>query len=154
MLRFFVQINLLLFLLYSASAQKKNVVIFLVDDLGYKDLGCYGSDYYETPNIDALAKDSVRFTQGYATCAVCTPTRASMLTGKYPARLMMTNWTTAGRWSPKKNKLKEGRFLRVLPLEERTLAETLKGEGMYNFFIGKWHLGPEPYYFPRHHGFP
>jgi len=131
----------------------KNVVIFLVDDLGYKDLGCYGSDYYETPHIDQLAKEGLRFTDAYATCAVCTPTRASMLTGKYPARLLMTNWTTGGRWDAKKNKLREGRFIRALPLEEVTLAESLKEKGMYNCFIGKWHLGPEPYYFPRHHGF-
>ena len=131
----FIPLVIFLFIALLTHAAKKNVVIFLVDDLGYKDLGCYGSDYYETPNINSLSKDSVRFTQGYATCAVCTPTRASMLTGKYPARLMMTNWTTAGRWSPKNNKLKEGRFLRVLPLEEITIAESLKANGMQNIFI-------------------
>lgn len=137
----------------AVQGKAKNVVIFLVDDLGYKDLGCYGSEYYETPHIDQLATESLKFTDGYATCAVCTPTRASMLTGKYPARLLMTNWTTAGRWNPKKNKLREGRFIRALPLEETTLAESLKESGMKTCFIGKWHLGPEPYYFPRHHGF-
>ena len=137
----------------TSAARAKNVVIFLVDDLGYKDLGCYGSDYYETPHIDQLAREGLRFNDAYATCAVCTPTRASMLTGKYPARLLMTNWTTAGRWNPVKNRLREGRFVRALPLEELTLAESLREEGMFNCFIGKWHLGPEPYYFPRHHGF-
>ena len=131
----------------------KNVVIFLIDDLGYKDLGCYGSDYYETPHIDQLAKEGLRFTDAYATCAVCTPTRASMLTGKYPARLLMTNWLPAGRWDATKNKLREGRFLRALPLEEVTLAESLKAAGMKNCFIGKWHLGGEPFYYPRHQGF-
>ena len=128
-----------------AAAPAKNVVIFLVDDLGYKDLGCYGSDYYETPNIDKLAKESLRFTDAYATCAVCTPTRASMLTGKYPARMMLTNWLPAGRWDAAKNKLREGRFLRAMPLEEFTLAESLKASGMQNCFIGKWHLGGEPF---------
>ena len=136
-----------------AAAPPKNVVIFLVDDLGYKDLGCYGSDYYETPHIDKLAKESLRFTDAYATCAVCTPTRASMLTGKYPARMMVTNWLPAGRWDAAKNKLREGRFLRAMPLEEFTLAESLKASGMQNCFIGKWHLGGEPFYYPRHQGF-
>ena len=135
------------------AASAKNVVIFLVDDLGYKDLGCYGSDYYDTPHIDQLAKEGLRFTDAYATCAVCTPTRASMLTGKYPARLLMTNWLPAGRWDATKNKLHEGRFLRALPLEEVTLAESLKAAGMKNCFIGKWHLGGEPFYYPRHQGF-
>jgi arylsulfatase A len=135
------------------EVKKKNVVVFLVDDLGYKDLGCYGSDYYETPNIDTLAKESLRFTDYYAACAVCTPTRASILTGKYPARLLMTNWLPSGRWDSKKNKLKEGRFLRALPLEEVTLAEALRHEGYKNCFVGKWHLGGEPFYYPRHQGF-
>ena len=93
------------------AAPAKNVVIFLVDDLGYKDLGCYGSDYYETPHIDQLAKEGLRFTDAYATCAVCTPTRASMLTGKYPARLLMTNWLPAGRWdATKTNSTKAASF--------------------------------------------
>jgi len=136
-----------------AAAPAKNVVIFLVDDLGYKDLGCYGSDYYETPHIDKLAKESLRFTDAYASCAVCTPTRASILTGKYPARILLTNWLPAGRWDANKNKLREGRFLRAMPLEELTLAESLKASGMQNCFIGKWHLGGEPFYYPRHQGF-
>ena len=63
-----------------------NVILFLIDDLGWKDLGCYGSTFYQTPNIDKLASQGVRFTNGYAACAVCSPTRAAILTGKYPAR--------------------------------------------------------------------
>ena len=116
-----------------------NAVIFLVDDLGYKDLGCYGSDYYETPNIDQLAKEILRSTDAYAACAVCTPTRASMFTGKYSARLMMTIWLPAGRWNSQNSKLREGRFLLALPLEEVTLVESLKASGRRNCFIGKWH---------------
>ena len=80
-------------------SRSPNVVFFLVDDLGWSDVGCYGSRFYETPNIDALAEDGVRFTQAYAACHVCSPTRASILTGKYPARLRLTDWL-AGR-SPK-----------------------------------------------------
>src|SRR5690348_14097367 len=75
-----------------AAERLPNVVLFLVDDLGWTDLGCYGSRFYETPHIDKLAADGVRFTQAYAACHVCSPTRASILTGKYPARLQMTDW--------------------------------------------------------------
>ena len=75
-----------------AEIRRPNVVFFLVDDLGWSDLGCYGSSFYETPNIDRFAKQGVRFTQAYATCHVCSPTRASIMTGKYPARLQLTDW--------------------------------------------------------------
>ena len=104
------------------AAERPNVILFLVDDLGWRDLGCQGSEYYQTPNIDALAESGLRFTDAYAACAVCSPTRAAILTGKYPARLMLTQWLPAGRWSATENKMKEGRFLRSLPLEEVTLA--------------------------------
>ena len=76
----------------AAEATRPNVVLILVDDLGWTDLGCYGSDLYETPHIDRLARDGVRFTAAYAACTVCSPTRASLLTGKYPARLHITDW--------------------------------------------------------------
>lgn len=137
----------------SQAAERPNVVLFLVDDLGWMDLGCQGSDYYRTPNIDALAKSGVRFTNAYAACAVCSPTRAAILTGKHPARLMLTQWLPAGRWSATGNKMKEGRFLRSLPLEEVTLAEALREEGYATYHVGKWHLGGEPFSMPRHHGF-
>src|SRR5688572_14698844 len=75
-----------------AAERLPNVVLFLVDDLGWTDLGCYGSRFYETPHIDKLAQEGVRFTHAYAACHVCSPTRASILTGKYPARLQMTDW--------------------------------------------------------------
>ncbi len=130
-----------------------NVVLFLVDDLGWMDLGCQGSVYYQTPNIDALAKSGVRITDAYAACAVCSPTRAAILTGKYPARLMLTQWLPAGRWAPKKNRMREGRFVRSLPLEEITLAEALREEGYATWHIGKWHLGGTPFSLPKHHGF-
>ena len=136
-----------------ATAQNRtNVVLFLIDDLGWRDLGCQGSTYYQTPNIDRVAKQGARFTDAYAACAVCSPTRAAILTGKYPARLLLTDWLPSGRWDPGA-KLREGRFLRGLPVEEITLAEALREAGYRTANIGKWHLGSEPFSLPQHHGF-
>jgi len=131
---------------------KTNIIVFLVDDLGWKDVGCYGSSFYQTPNIDKLAKQGVLFRQGYASCAVCSPTRASIMTGKYPARIMLTEWLPSGRWKTNA-KLRTGRFLRALPLEEITLAEALRDGGYKTAIVGKWHLGGEPFSTPAHHGF-
>lgn len=141
-----------LLLLSSLHAASPNIVLFLIDDLGWRDLGCQGSTYYQTPNIDRLAKEGVRFTDAYAACAVCSPTRAAVLTGKYPARLLLTDWLPSGRWNPKA-KLREGRFVRGLPVEEVTLAEALREGGYRTASIGKWHLGSEPFSLPEHHGF-
>ena len=135
-----------------AVQSRPNILVILIDDLGWKDLGCYDSEFYRTPNIDRLAAQGVRFTDGYAACAVCSPTRASILTGKYPARLMLTEWLPSGRWDPQA-KLRSGRFLRMLPLEETTLAEALRNAGYRTGIIGKWHLGGEPFSTPAHHGF-
>ena len=136
----------------TGKQETPNIVLFLIDDLGWKDIGCYGSDYYQTPNIDKLAEQGVRFTDAYAACAVCSPTRAAIMTGKYPARLMLTEWLPSGRWNPKA-KLRSGRFLRGLPLEETTLAEALGKAGYATCIAGKWHLGSEPFSTPAHHGF-
>jgi len=136
----------------SASALRTNIVLFLIDDLGWRDLGCQGSTYYRTPNIDRLAREGARFTDAYAACAVCSPTRAAILTGKYPARLMLTDWLPSGRWNPKA-RLRSGRFVRALPLEEFTIAEALRDAGYRTASIGKWHLGSEPFSLPEHHGF-
>ena len=125
----------------------------MIDDLGWKDLGCYGSDYYQTPNIDRLASEGVRFTDGYAACNVCSPTRAAILTGKYPARLMLTQWLPSGRWDAAKNQMREARYLSNLPLEEVTIAEALRESGYRTAFMGKWHLGTSTYYYPEHQGF-
>jgi arylsulfatase A len=147
--------NLLLLALFgavhAADTQPANIVLFLIDDLGWKDLGCQGSAYYRTPNIDQLASEGVRFTDAYAACAVCSPTRAAILTGKYPARLLLTDWLPSGRWDPKA-RLREGRFLRGLSVEEFTLAEALREAGYRTASIGKWHLGSEPFslYFPHY----
>jgi arylsulfatase A-like enzyme len=122
------------------AAEKPNVVIILIDDLGRNDLGCYGSRYYRTPNVDKLAADGVRFSDAYAACPVCSPTRASILTGKYPARLHLTDWLP-GRADRPDQKLVRPAIRQHLPLEEVTLAEALKGAGYVTGHVGKWHLG-------------
>lgn len=134
------------------AAEHPNIVLFLIDDLGWMDLGCQGSTYYKTPHIDKLASEGVRFTDAYAACAVCSPTRASILTGKYPARLLLTDWLPSGRWDPQA-RLIEGRKIRGLPVEEYTLSEALQEAGYQTIHIGKWHLGSEPFSLPQHHGF-
>lgn len=137
----------------SHAHDRTNVVLILIDDLGWRDLGCYGSNYYRTPSIDRLAAEGMRFTDGYAACNVCSPTRAAIMTGKYPARMLLTQWLPAGRWDPKKNKLREGRYISNLPLEEVTIAEAMREAGYRTAFMGKWHLGTETYYYPQHQGF-
>ena len=139
--------------LYAVDAPRMNVVFILIDDLGWSDLGCYGSEYYQTPNIDRLAREGMRFTDGYSACNVCSPTRAAIMTGKYPARLLLTQWLPSGRWDRKKHKMIEGRYVSNLPLEEITIAETLRDAGYRTAFMGKWHLGTETYYYPEHQGF-
>src|ERR1043166_3471058 len=129
---------------------KPNIVFILIDDMGWTDLGCFGSTFYETPNIDRLAAQGMKFTQAYAACTVCSPTRASIMTGKYPARLHLTDWI-AGSKKPKA-KLKIPDWLMHLPLEENTIAKALKPAGYVSASIGKWHLGG-PEYFPEKHGF-
>ena len=99
-----------------------NVVFFLVDDLGWADVGCYGSDFYETPNIDKLANEGVRFTDAYSACHVCSPTRASILTGKYPASLNLTDWLP-GRLDFPFQKLKNVEINQHLPYNESTLPK-------------------------------
>ncbi len=130
--------------------KRPNFVFFLVDDLGWKDLGCYGSTFYDTPNIDRLAASGMRFTDAYAACPVCSPTRASIMTGKYPARLGITDWIPGQR--PKNRKLLAPPIHNQLALGEVTIAEALKEAGYRTFFAGKWHLGGEGF-FPEQQGF-
>jgi arylsulfatase A-like enzyme len=118
--------------------------------MGWMDVRCYGSSFYETPNIDKLASEGMRFTDAYAACPVCSPTRASILTGKYPARLGITQWI-GGRQKPT-------RYVDRLPLEELTIAEVFKKQGYATGFVGKWHLAPRDSdnradFYPDHQGF-
>jgi arylsulfatase A-like enzyme len=137
-------------LLAAEEKRPPNVVFILVDDLGWMDLGCYGSSFYETPHLDRLAAAGMRFTDAYTSCPVCSPTRASIMTGKYPARLNITDWIPGD--DPKNRKLLGPQDLHQLPLEETTIAETLKTHGYKTFLAGKWHLGGEGFY-PEDQGF-
>jgi len=132
------------------TAAPPNVVFILVDDLGWKDLGCYGSSFYETPNIDVLARRGVRFTNAYAASPVCSPTRAALMTGKHPARVGITDWIPGS--TPGDRKLRGPEDLHQLPLDEYTLAEAFRDQGYTTFFAGKWHLGGEGF-FPEDQGF-
>lgn len=131
-------------------SMKPNVVFILVDDLGYMDIGANNPEtFYETPNIDRLAATGMRFTNGYAANPVCSPTRYSILTGRYPSRVDATNFFSgmrSGRYKP-------APLNDRMPLEETTLAEALKEAGYATFFAGKWHLGPSEEFWPRRQGF-
>ncbi len=129
---------------------RKNVIIILVDDLGWKDLGCYGSSFYESPHIDKLAAQSHVFTNAYASNPVCSPTRAAILTGRHPSRIGITDWIPGS--DPSDRQLKGPEDFNQLPLSEITIAERLKEEGYATFFAGKWHLGSTGY-FPEDQGF-
>lgn len=133
------------------ATRPPNVVLIVIDDLGWADVGCYGSTFYRTPAIDRLAAEGMRFTQAYAACPVCSPTRAALLTGKYPARLHLTDYIP-GRPRGNSFRLLRPDFRQELPLEESTLAETLQAAGYRTAAIGKWHLGGEGFE-PQHQGF-
>ncbi|MEM7533416.1 MAG: sulfatase [Chloroflexota bacterium] len=136
---------------------KPNIIFILIDDLGWKDLGYSGTTFYETPNIDALASHSMRFTDAYASCPVCSPTRASVMTGKYPATVGITNWIDwFGHSHP--NQGRDGMgvvdvpYLKELPHREHTIASALNEGGYATWHVGKWHLGDEGHH-PEDHGF-
>jgi arylsulfatase A-like enzyme len=128
---------------------KPNIVFILADDLGQMDIGAFNpKTFYETPNIDGLAKRGMKFTQGYAACCVCSPTRGSLMTGKYPPRFGVTNFIPGGR----AGKLLPAPNAGQLPLAEVTIAESLRDAGYETFFAGKWHLGGAGF-MPRDQGF-
>ncbi|MFA7691935.1 MAG: sulfatase [Candidatus Hydrogenedentales bacterium] len=145
--------------LASTKKQKKqNFLFILVDDLGWRDLGCFGSPLYETPHIDRLASQGMRFTDAYAAAPVCSPTRVSIMTGKYPARLSTTHWFGAPQpeqvlqseeWE---HPMLPASYTDQLSRNEVTIAEALKGAGYRSFYAGKWHLGGKQHY-PENQGF-
>ena len=145
---------ILLHLTISVTGQNKlpNIVFILADDLGWKDLGCYGNQFTETPNIDKLAENGVRFTEAYAACPVCSPTRASIMTGKYPARLQLTNYIKGERIDENSPVL-PARWKPYLEAQEITVAELLKEKGYTTGMVGKWHLGSHDSIAPWGQGF-
>ena len=128
------------FVLAQPAAQRPNIVFFLADDLGAADLGCYGSRFHETPNLDRLAAQGMKFTQAYAACPVCSPTRVSIMTGKYPARTGVTNYIPGNQNFPRAAMKAVTNRLAMDPAEV-TIAEALKSAGYATACIGKWHLG-------------
>jgi len=133
-----------------SPTRRPNVVLFLVDDLGWADLGVQGSTFYETPAVDRLAASGMRFTDAYASSPVCSPTRAAIMTGRHPVRVGITDWIPGA--DPRDRQLLGPDDRHQLPLEETTLAEELKAAGYATFFAGKWHLG-DAGFFPEDQGF-
>lgn len=135
---------------------RPNIVFILLDDLGYSDIGCYGSSFYETPNIDRLASEGIRFTSAYASCPVSSPTRASLMTGKYPVNTGITEWIP-GRQATNHggpyDKLLAPPFTLMLDTSELTIAEVLRENGYRTMISGKWHLGEDSLYWPEYQGF-
>jgi len=135
----------------NAQKKKPNVLLILVDDMGWTDLGSYGSDLYQSPHIDKLANEGVQFTNSYSACTVCSPTRASIATGKYPARIHVTDWIEGHKfpWA----KLNVPDWTMYLDSEEYTMAEAFKDAGYNTAHFGKWHLGEKEENWPENHGF-
>src|SRR5687768_7317472 len=140
-----------------AAERPPNIVMFVVDDLAYTDLGCFGSTFYETPHLDGLAASGMRMTAAYSACPVCSPTRASIMTGRYPQRTGITDYINTGggnqpeKWS-RNTRLLPAPYADRLALKQRTLAESLRDAGYATFFAGKWHLGPRRFW-PEDQGF-
>ena len=140
----------------ASPAGRPNFVFFLVDDLGWGDLGCYGSTFHETPNLDRLAAEGMKFNHAYSACTVCSPSRAAILTGRYPGRLHLTDWIAGHRRG--NPKLLIPKWNMRMEHELTTLPEALKEGGYRTAFVGKWHLmpigaGDFEEHFPESHGF-
>ncbi|WP_221932453.1 sulfatase [Carboxylicivirga sp. M1479] len=142
----------------TSISDKPNVVVIVADDFGWMDTGFQGSDFYETPNLDRLASEGMVFTDGYASCGVCSPSRASLLTGRYTPRSGITDWIKGYQADKTPEELSEYAMVGPqnvynLPLEETTLAEAVKTANYKTCFVGKWHLGEDSLYYPQYHGF-
>ena len=136
----------------AAESAQPNFVFFLVDDLGWADVGCFGSKFYETPNIDALCSSGMKFTNGYASCPVCSPTRGSIMTGRHPVRIDITDWIPGSSSNGSATKMKTPQDRTNLALDELTIAEALRPAGYQTYFAGKWHLGSKGHW-PTDQGF-
>ena len=135
---------------HRSKGRLPNVVVFVVDDLGYMDIGANNPNcFYDTPSIDRFAESAMRFTDGYAANPVCSPTRYSLMTGRYPTRVGATNFFSGNR----PGKFRGAKLNNRMPLDEITLAQALKTKGYATFFAGKWHLGPSEEYYPQNRGF-
>ena len=142
---FYVVIFINIFLISCQKSRKivpPNVLIIIADDLGWSQIGCYGSTFYETPNIDKLAKSGIRFSNAYSAASICSPTRAAIMTGKYPARLDLTDFIP-GNFPKNKPLLTPDDWQKYLPLDEVTIGEKMEASGYSTGFFGKWHLSKE-----------
>ena len=142
---FYVVIFINIFLISCQKSRKivpPNVLIIIADDLGWSQIGCYGSTFYETPNIDKLAKSGIRFSNAYSAASICSPTRAAIMTGKYPARLDLTDFIP-GNFPKNKTLLTPDNWQKYLPLDEVTIGEKMEASGYSTGFFGKWHLSKE-----------
>ncbi|MDF1813115.1 MAG: sulfatase [Verrucomicrobiales bacterium] len=161
--RFFHLLAFFFLVPLSTQAAPKNIVIFFVDDMGWTDLACTGSDFYETPNIDELAKSGVRFSNGYAACTVCSPSRAALMTGQSPARLRVTDFIPGHPFVNTSMTIPD--WTKVLEQKHLTIPEMLKPHGYISAHLGKWHLAhrdgyskggedsPDPAHYPQAQGF-
>jgi arylsulfatase A-like enzyme len=160
MFKYFITSLAFLFICCSLAAQNKNqrpnIIVILADDLGWADLSSYGSTFYETPNLDKMASNGIHFSRAYASSPVCSPTRASLLTGKYPVKTGVTDWIKGrqenGKVMPYEKLIAQPTAYQ-LSLEEKTISEFALSNGYKTFFAGKWHLGEEEKYWPDYHGF-
>lgn len=140
------------------NTQKPNVLFIMVDDYGWTDTGYNGSRFYETPNLDRLASECMQFTDGYAAAPVSSPTRVSLMTGKYPARNGITDWIPGYQYHLPKEKLSQYKMIVPeipvnMPLEEETIAEAMRENGYATYHVGKWHCAEDSLYYPQYQGF-
>jgi arylsulfatase A-like enzyme len=129
---------------------KPNVILILIDDMGWMDITCQGSSFYETPNIDRMAKEGMVFTDAYAACPVCSPTRASIMSGKYPARIGLTHYIGQqpehSQPGSEKGKVLSAPYVPYLSTDEKCIAKAFSENGYSTWHLGKWHLGKEDYW--------
>jgi arylsulfatase A-like enzyme len=149
MMRQFIAFIFLFIASATIAAAPPNIIVMLADDLGWADLSCYGSTFHESPHLDKLAAQGMRFTQAYSSSPYCSPSRAAIMTGRHPARVKITDYIPS---NGKSGKLLPAEMKLELPLEEVTLAEVLCDAGYATWHVGKWHLG-ERGFFPEDQGF-